>query len=581
MRADMRRRRASRLAGVGLLVALLAGAGRLPGAAADPNQTLSVDAAAAQRPISPLIYGVHGTGLESIEPPALARELGLPLQRWGGNVTTRYNWRNDIANHGRDFFYENIPVDNLDPQHGNAADHFIDAGRQHGTASIVTIPTIGWLAKDRAAGQRGYDCGFDTRIYGPQQATDPYNPDSASCGNGVRPDGTTLVTGNDPLDTSIAAGPDDLRAWVEHLVERYGAGGVRFYSLDNEPGIWADTHRDVFPGYLSYDSLRDRTYQYGAMIKSVDPSALVLGPVQDGWARYMYSAYLDQFAAQAQSDRDAHGMPFVPWYLEQMRQYELQHGQRILDYLDLHYYPQADGVSLEPAGDAANRALRLRSTRALWDPSYVDESWIKDTEEGNVAVQLIPRMRDWVQQHYPGTKLAITEYNWGALDDINGALAQADVLGIFGREGLDLAVLFSPPEPAQPGAFAFRMYRNYDGAGSAFGDTSVAASSSDQAALAIYAARRNADGALTVMVINKTTSTQSAVLTLSNAAAGGAAQVYRYSPDDLSRIVRLPDLDDPSTPLSASFPPESITLMVVPAARVNLAPQAYLPLVSR
>ena len=114
--------------------------------------------------------------------------------------------------------------------------------------------------------------------------------------------------------------------------------------------------------------------------------------------------------------------------------------------------------------NAATQALRLRSTRSIWDPNYPDESWINGTE-GWPTVRLIPRMRDWVASNYPGTKLAITEYNWGALDHINGALAPADALGIFGREGLDLATLWAAPDPDQPGAFAFRMYRNYDGPG--------------------------------------------------------------------------------------------------------------------
>ena len=89
-------------------------------------------------------------------------------------------------------------------------------------------------------------------------------------------------------------------------------------------------------------------------------------------------------------------------------------------------------------------------------------------------------MQEWVDANYPGTKLAITEYNWGGLEHINGALAQADVLGIFGREGLDLATLWGPPDDTEPGAYAFRMYRNYDGTGSGFGDTSVKAASADQ-----------------------------------------------------------------------------------------------------
>ena len=126
----------------------------------------------------------------------------------------------------------------------------------------------------------------------------------------------------------------------------------------------------------------------------------------------------------------------------------------------------------------------------------MDESWIAQSGPAGGVVRLIPRMRDWVNTNYPGTQLAITEYNWGALDHINGAVTQADVLGIFGREGLDLATLWGPPNSNQPGAFAFRMYRNYDGAHHTFGDTSVRAASADQDKVSIYAAKRSADDVL-------------------------------------------------------------------------------------
>jgi hypothetical protein len=180
-----------------------------------------------------------------------------------------------------------------------------------------------------------------------------------------------------------------------------------------------------------------------------------------------------------------------------MRAYEQQHGQRVLDYFDEHCYPQANGV-YGGATDAATNALRLRSTRALWDPTYVDESWIAE------PVQLIPRMRGWVAADYPGTKISISEYNWGALGHINGALAQADVLGIFGRERVDLATLWGPPAANDPGAFAFRMYLNVDGKGGRFGNTGVQATSADPDRLSVYAARRGKNGALTLMAINKT-----------------------------------------------------------------------------
>ena len=47
--------------------------------------------------------------------------------------------------------------------------------------------------------------------------------------------------------------------WVNHLVRTFGQaanGGVRFYSMDNEPDLWADnTHLDVHPVRPGYDGM--------------------------------------------------------------------------------------------------------------------------------------------------------------------------------------------------------------------------------------------------------------------------------------------------------------------------------------
>ncbi|MCA0455080.1 MAG: carboxypeptidase regulatory-like domain-containing protein [Chloroflexi bacterium] len=525
------------------------------GVAPQPTQTgltLSVDAAAARRPISPYIYGLN------FADPALAADIKLPVNRWGGNSTTRYNFKLDTHSTASDWYFENIPDDNANPAalpNGSGADNFVAANKGRGTDTVMTLPLIGWTPKSRA-----YACGFSVTKYGAQQGTDPYRPD---CGNGVKPDGS-FVTGNNPTDTSLAITPAFVQEWIAHLKGTFGAsgsGGVRFYNLDNEPMLWNSTHRDVHPAPLSYDELRDRTYQYGAAVKAADPAAQTLGPVEWGWTGYFYSA-LDAASGGAwwnnPVDRNAHGgMELTAWYLDQMKKYEQANGVRILDYLDLHYYPQAGGVALTGAGGQATQDLRLRSTRSLWDPTYVDESWIAD------EIRMIPRMRDWVNTYYPGTKLAMTEYNFGGLEHINGALTQADVLGIFGREGLDLATMWDPPTAAQPAAYAFRMYRNYNGLGGMFGETSVSATSADQAKLSVYAALR-ADGALTVMVINKTGNGQTSSLNLANFSAA-AAQVYTYSAANLSQIVRGADVPVNAGSISTTYPAQSITLLVIPS----------------
>ena len=61
--------------------------------------TLRVEVNADRHPISPLIYGMDNPTLE------VAREIRLPLNRWGGDATTRYNWQTDSSNAGDDWFF--------------------------------------------------------------------------------------------------------------------------------------------------------------------------------------------------------------------------------------------------------------------------------------------------------------------------------------------------------------------------------------------------------------------------------------------------------------------------------------------
>jgi hypothetical protein len=540
---------ASRLGAAVITVAALSAAPVSAGpfstasALAATGPSLTVDVSAGRHAISPDIYGMN------FADAALAQELHLTSDRWGGNATSRYNYANNTHNTGSDYFFENIVG-------GTSMDSFIAADLAHGTQPLVTVPTLGWVAKNSPS-SHPFACGFKVSKYGAQQSTDPYDPD---CGNGKRSDGSA-ITGNAPSDTSQVAGTAFVQAMVTHL--KQANPGVKAFELDNEPSLWNSTHRDVHPAPLSYDELWQRSRDTAAAIKSAaaatgSASSTVDGPGDWGWCAYFY-APTDGCADGP--DRRAHGdLPLAAYYLRQFQTYQQQHGTRLLDYFDEHFYPQESGVALASAGSAATQALRLRSTRTLWDPSYVDESWTTDLGLG--PVNLIPRMKQWVAQYYPGTKTAISEYNWGGLESINGALAQADVLGIFGREGLNRAELWSPPSSSQPGAFAFRMFRNYDGQGHRFGDTAVHATSSDQGSLSVYAAQRGGDHAITVVVINKSGSALTSTLRLQHA-TGSTARVYAYSATHLSSISRLANSAISGGVLTRSYPANSITLLVI------------------
>jgi len=538
----------------GALVTLAAAPGstasvRRPTTAQTAQVTLTVDAAAGRHAISPLIYGVNFASQIS----GLGTAFRVPIDRWGGNSTSRYNYTDDTYNTGSDWYFENIVAS------GNGTlDSMLGTDRARHSSSLVTVPMIGWVSKDSPT-DHPFTCSFPKTAFPTQDDFDYWD---SNCGNGVT---SSTALAADPTTTSTAVGPEFAGQMVSHLVSSYGTaaqGGVGFYELDNEPDLWNSTHRDVHPDPVSQSELWSKSLATAQAVKGADPTADVVGPSDWGWCAYYYSA-VDQCGSST-SDRDSHGgLPLGQWYLQQFAAAQQSGGTRLLDYFDEHFYPQENGVALSPAGDAATQALRLRSTRALWDPAYVDESWISGADGGK-PLAWIRTMRAWVAAYYPGTRTAISEYNWGGLDSINGALAQADVLGIFGRERLGLATLWGPTAATDPWAYAFRMYRDYDGLGGQFGNRSVHALSSNQGRLAVYAATRGSRGALTMMVVNKTSTSIRSPLRLQHFAAGRKAQAYRYSAAHLHAIVHAAAVAVDHRQLTTTYPADSITLLVLP-----------------
>jgi hypothetical protein len=451
---------------------------------------VNVDVTADRHPISPDVYGINfGT-------KAQLTRMGVTVRRSGGNSMTRYNWKASTTNTAQDWYWENI-VDTVPAGFASTLDAFVDESKKAGVPPLLTLQAMGWIAKPGSKASHPFDCSFDAASFPSQQAFDPWD---ANCGNGKSSSGADLTPGA-ATKTSIAADETWTTEFVQHLVATFGAaknGGVRLYSIDNEPAIWGGTHRDVHPTPTKYLEVRDALAKHGAAVKAVDPDALVIGPAEYGWTGWFYLSYI--------GEQNTYG-DFVAWYLDQAKAMEQTGGKRILDYFDLHNYPQGTNVYSDDVS-AATSALRLRSTRQLWDPNYLDESWIGTC--CNEKVNLVNRMKGWVAAHYPGTKISISEYSWGALDYVSGALAEADVLGILGREAVDMATLWGPPSDGAIGEDAFKLYRNYDGAGAQYGDTSVRATVADPDKLTAYAAT-TAKGSLTVAIVNKQPSTDEVV----------------------------------------------------------------------
>ncbi len=596
---------------------------------------LTVDVATPGNPISPDIYGMdayllHGTAADA----TAVAPTNITVDRWGGDSTERYNYLADVTNSVDDWYFENQTGNGGDGWPAvsgvTAFNALVQSNNTSGIKTLGTVPVLGWVAKDSTS------CSFPQATYPNQLAVNSkaaFSNDGRECGSGVYPDGISGCTSSsgcdipsDPTVTSIAEPPPAPPAasavtaswaqstwaggWTEYLVNQFGLGnsgaGVAIYDLDNEPSWWDSNDADVHPLPFTYDEVTKGGIGTALAIKTVDPTAEVSGPVMDFWWDYFYSKKDVEsgwgtgpcFAPWSNpADRTAHGgVPFVEYYLQQFAAAQKTYGVRLLDYVDLHTYfaaeyPAGSGnsVAFATAGDTGMQQARLNSTRAFWDPTYTDSSsnFPQPNYSANPsslsctvpqqAPQAIPMMRTWVANDYPGTKLAIDEYNWGGMESINGALAQADILGIFGREGLSLGTMWPTTDPSQqiPGMMAFQVYRNYDGKKSTFGDTVLpstsGAANANQGTLSIYAALRSSDDAVTVVVINKTYGSLTSTVSLTGLSSSATtAQAYLYSNANLAAIVAQPAVTvaPPGTggasTLTTTFPAQSITLLVVP-----------------
>jgi len=109
-------------------------------------------------PIKDGIYGVCGLPREKLT------AYRIPITRWGGNPSTRYNWKLGVDNGGSDWFFKNRGK-LLDRRADSGYLHHIAINQTFSATTYQTVPMIGWVAKDASS------YGFSVARYGPQKAT--------------------------------------------------------------------------------------------------------------------------------------------------------------------------------------------------------------------------------------------------------------------------------------------------------------------------------------------------------------------------------------------------------------------------
>jgi hypothetical protein len=421
--------------------------------------------------ISPLIYGANSTDYAGMGG-------GFKFARQGGNRMTAYNWENNASNAGSDYYFQNDGYLGATNEPGWTMRTFVQAATAGGAIPLVTIPCAGYVSADKNGGGdvRNSPDYLNTRF----KVSLPAKP------------GGSFVYPPDITDAFVYQ--DECVNYIKQFAQ---PGLPIMFSLDNEPDLWSSTHAEIHPNAATYAEMVTRSTDYAKAIKNAYPTALVFGPVNYGWNGF----------TTLQGAPDAGGRNFIDTYLDGMRIAHKAAGKRLVDALDVHWYPEAYGDNTRIVSDGDTQGLseaRIQASRSLWDSTYVENSWITSSL-GNQPISLLPWLSGKIRAHYAGTKLAITEYNYGGSNAISGAIAQADVLGLFGRNGVYASANWGLYAGAKAQLAGFKSFINYDRAGSKFGDQGLFVTGEKASENSVYAAADSTvPGRYTIVVINKT-----------------------------------------------------------------------------
>jgi hypothetical protein len=519
-----------------------AGAGGDGGTGGVPTTavTLTVNTGVDTHAISPWIYGVNPRAVGCDDPAAR-----FTLCRLGGNRWSTYNWETNASNAGSELCFQNDGALGASDTPGDAVTSMIEEASGQGAATLVTIPLLDYVAADKLGGSGAPECSGDVR--------DTPSYLSARFDQNVAVKGSAFVTSPDTGDDYVYQ--DE---FVSFLKDEAPPTAPVLFALDNQPGLWHLTHEPVHPDHASYDEVVNRNVAFARAIREQWPEAAITGYVGYGWA---------DFTSLQNSDDGLTKGTFIDYYLDGLEAASNSDGGPLLDYLDVHWYSEIYAGSERIIYNGSTPELvqaRVQAPRSFWDPTYIEDSWIG----GGLghAIELLPWLGERLALHYadyPATQLAISEWSFGGGTHISGAIAAADTLGIFGREGVGLAawVSLTNDDPFVVGAF--QMFRNYDGAGAAFGDTSVSAASSDIAAASVYASTDTlAAGRVVIVAINRAPNLITATLNVIDAQTFTTADVYALTSASASPSAASPLTAGAGNTFSYDMPAYSVSVIV-------------------
>ena len=444
--------------------------------------------------INPMIYGYN----QDHSSPDGNENWGS--RRLGGNRMSVFNWENGASNSGVDI--ANFTNDNRIPSLvGTSWDQRNDAGEAYrkfhqdnldaGIESIITIPLMGWAALDKAG----------SNVTSPPSGRWVY----------VQPKKTETFSLTPDLNDNYIYVDESINWLVNEFGNSTTPNGIKYISLDNEPGLWSNTHPNPFPNTISLANYVSKVIETAKAIKAVDPEIKLIAGEFTG-------IRIIKFNDASDWDSESINYPdFISYFLDKLKQASLIEGVNLIDYISFHYYPQhrvdidnnfsSSGVVIRNSSSSENyiRRERMDLARSLWDENYLEPSWLTKGKLNNEPHKILKRVQNAIDTYYPSVEIMIGEWDFGHDMDISHGISTVDALGVFAQNKVQIANRWntSSGKPNNYSSMAYKLLRNYDGASSKYGDVCLPTTFSNKNKASVWASKNSNDEKIHIILLNK------------------------------------------------------------------------------
>jgi hypothetical protein len=402
------------------------------------------------------------------------RDSGVRMLReHGGNNGTKYNWQKKLTSHPD--WYNNV--------YANDWDYAQTSVQQHlpGVQVMWCFQLIGKVADNTTH-------NFDDWGYNKSQWWSGVGQNLAGGGT-PNPSGSKALKEGDPslylTDSSAATDTAILDHWIKSSDLGLNRGQFRYWNMDNEPEIWDGTHDDVMPTLPSAEAFLQRYFDYAKQARAKYPEIKLVGPVPaNEWQWFNWGGGL--------VTADGKKYPWLEYFIKRVGEEQARTGLRLLDVLDLHYYPGAN----DPAA-----VVQLH--RTFFDPTYVNPDAnavhsVNGTYDASITQEYIfGRCQQWMDKYLGarhGVTLACTETGIPLTNAPVASVWYASTLGEFMRHGVEIFT----PWSWQPGMWeVLHLYARYNYT------TAVRGVSDDETNVSAYPTVDPATGNATVVLVNR------------------------------------------------------------------------------